>query len=210
MNNPMDSHSATQSRACGSSIGSTSSGLLARVQTRDAQAWQRLIALYTPLVYRLCRQAGLTPEDAGDVAQDVFSSVVNSIAGFRDTGRSGSFRAWLAGIARHRISDHVRRQRGQPQAAGGTNAQAVLEEIPETTEPLLAEPPPDEEGTVWRRAIDVMHGAFEERTWQCFWSVVVEGHTPADVAARFGMTVPAVYQAKSRVLRRLRDEFRDA
>jgi len=37
----------------------------------------------------------------------------------------------------------------------------------------------------------------------------VEGRQAADVAAELGMSVGAVYIAKSRVLKRLRDEFRD-
>ena len=192
------------------SLGSTSTGLVQRVRARDGRAWQRLVELYTPLVYRLCRQGGLAPEDAGDVAQEVFTSVVRSIHDFRDTGRPGSFRAWLAGITRHRIIDHVRRELRQPQAPGGTAAQAALREVPGTTGSVPSGAAPDDEGTVWRRALELIRSEFEERTWQSFWHVVVDGQTPADVAARLGMSVPAVHQAKSRVLRRLREEFRDA
>ncbi len=48
---------------------------------------------------------------------------------------------------------------------------------------------------------------FEPRTWQAFWGVTVVGDKPADVAADLEMSVAAVYMAKSRVLRRLREEF---
>jgi RNA polymerase sigma-70 factor (ECF subfamily) len=46
---------------------------------------------------------------------------------------------------------------------------------------------------------------FEERSWQAFWRVVVEGQRLADVAAELGLTRNAVYIAKSRILRRLRE-----
>jgi RNA polymerase sigma-70 factor (ECF subfamily) len=193
----------------GSSIGSTSSGLLNRARARDAQAWQRLVAVYTPFVYRICRRDGLLPADAADVTQDVFASVVRSIGDFRDTGQPGSFRAWLAGIVRHRLLDHLRRERGQPQARGGTDAQAVLLEVPDTTESVAVRDEPEADGTVWRRAVELLRTEFEERTWQAFWQVTIDGQTPAEVAPRLGMTVAAVYQAKSRVLRRLRQEFQD-
>ncbi len=39
--------------------------------------------------------------------------------------------------------------------------------------------------------------------------MAVEGCQAADVAAELGMSVGAVYVAKSRVLKRLREEFRD-
>ena len=48
---------------------------------------------------------------------------------------------------------------------------------------------------------------FEERTWEAFWRVTVEGQTSTAVADALSMTPAAVRQAKSRVLRRLREEF---
>ena len=48
---------------------------------------------------------------------------------------------------------------------------------------------------------------FEDRTWRAFWRVTVEGHSPAEVAAEMGITPSAIRQAKSRVLRRLKEEL---
>ena len=48
---------------------------------------------------------------------------------------------------------------------------------------------------------------FEERTWQAFWRVTVEGQDTAEVAAQLGISANGVRQAKSRVLRRLREEL---
>jgi RNA polymerase sigma-70 factor, ECF subfamily len=45
---------------------------------------------------------------------------------------------------------------------------------------------------------------FENRTWDAFWRTVIEGQSPADVAADLEMSIPAVYKAKSRVLGRFR------
>jgi RNA polymerase sigma-70 factor (ECF subfamily) len=58
-----------------------------------------------------------------------------------------------------------------------------------------------------RRALECVRGEFEPRTWQAFWRAFVDGHAPADIAADLGLTVNAVYLAKSRILRRLREEF---
>jgi RNA polymerase sigma-70 factor (ECF subfamily) len=49
----------------------------------------------------------------------------------------------------------------------------------------------------------------EDHTWQAFWRVVVDGQSPADVAAALGIRVNSVYLAKGRILRRLREEFGD-
>jgi RNA polymerase sigma-70 factor (ECF subfamily) len=48
---------------------------------------------------------------------------------------------------------------------------------------------------------------FEERTWQMFWRVVIEGRSPVALAEELGVTPAAVRQAKSRVLRRLKEEM---
>ena len=57
------------------------------------------------------------------------------------------------------------------------------------------------------RALEVMQGDFEPTTWKACWAFVVEGRSAADVAKQLGTTVNAVYVAKLRVLRRLRQEL---
>ena len=59
------------------------------------------------------------------------------------------------------------------------------------------------------RGLELVRADFEERTWQAFWRCTIEGHPAAEVAADLGMRVDAVYQAKARVLRRLRQELGD-
>jgi RNA polymerase sigma-70 factor (ECF subfamily) len=66
-----------------------------------------------------------------------------------------------------------------------------------------------EQKALCRRAIDCVRGEFEPRTWQAFWRAFVDGHAPADIASDLAITVNAVYLAKSRALRRLREEYAD-
>ncbi len=54
-----------------------------------------------------------------------------------------------------------------------------------------------------------MRGEFEERTWRAFWLTVVEGREPAALTEELGMTANTIRQAKSRVLRRVREEVGD-
>ncbi len=190
------------------SSSSTSSGLINLVHSRHADAWQRLVRLYSPLVYRWCRHAGVAADDARDVVQEVFASVMQSLNDFQDTGRTGSFRAWLRGITRHRVVDHFRRRQSEPQAQGGTGAQAVLLQVPEPADALDPSNRPDVDNCLWRRATELVRAEFTDRTWQAFWLAGVEKQAPADVAHDLEMTVDGVYQAKSRVLRRLREELR--
>jgi RNA polymerase sigma-70 factor (ECF subfamily) len=188
--------------------GSTASQLLAQVKANEGPAWRRLAALYTPLVYSWARRAGLQTEDAADVVQEVFRAVLTHIGGYEHRPRQGSFRAWLWTITRNKLNDYWRGQQRQPQAAGGTDAQQRLLQLPELTSESEEEPA-GAGGMVLRRALELIRGHFEERTWQAFWRVTVEGRSPADVAADLGMSLNAVYVARSRVLAYLRQELGD-
>jgi RNA polymerase sigma-70 factor (ECF subfamily) len=58
-----------------------------------------------------------------------------------------------------------------------------------------------------RKALEVMRAEFESKTWQACWEHVVSEKTAAEVGRELGMSEAAVYVAKSRVLRRLRQEL---
>ena len=57
------------------------------------------------------------------------------------------------------------------------------------------------------RALRLMQAEFEEQTWKVFWQNVALGRPSAEVAGAFGISVASVYAAKSRILRRLRQEL---
>ena len=106
----------------------TSSSLLRRAAAQDPEAWQRLVVLYSPLVQHWCRQSAIPEHDVADVSQEVFAVVASSLSKFRPDQPGASFRAWMRGIARHKLQHHVR-QRGQP-AVGGSEALKRLEQVP--------------------------------------------------------------------------------
>jgi RNA polymerase sigma-70 factor (ECF subfamily) len=179
----------------------TSLSLLEAVRARDPEAWQRLAPLYGPLVYGWCRRQGLQAGDAEDVVQDVFLTVAARVADFRREREGDTFRGWLWTVMRHKIGDWIRRRNKQPQAAGGTDAYQHLQTTPA---PDAGEADGDSgAASLYRRGLDLIRAEFEERTWQAFWRVA--GQDPADVAAALGLSRNAVYVAKSRVLRRLRE-----
>lgn len=58
-----------------------------------------------------------------------------------------------------------------------------------------------------KQTLELIRAEFEDRTWQAFWRVTVEDRQSGLVAEALEMTPGAVRQAKSRVLRRLREEL---
>ena len=191
----------------GTTIGSTSSSLLTRVKARDEQAWRRLVGLYGPLAAAWINRAGLQSADAGDVLQEVFQAVANGIDGFH-RHQPGSFRGWLWTIVRHELVNHFRRQAAQPDVpAGGSEAHRRLQEIEGTITGTPMPAPADEVRELRLRALELIRTEFEPRVWEMFWRTAINEEVASDVAKDLGVTASAVRLAKSRVLRRLREEL---
>lgn len=181
----------------------TSTSLIKRLQEGESDAWERLCAIYGPLVYRWARLAGLQDQDAADIGQEVFRTVAARIATFEHERRDATFRGWLWAITHHKLGDHFRRRATRPQAVGGTSAYESLQRLEYHRQDELPQDPEADAGLM-HRALEAVRESFEDSTWQAFWRVTVEGHAAADVAADLQVSTQAVRQAKCRVLRRLR------
>jgi RNA polymerase sigma-70 factor, ECF subfamily len=199
----------TTSHGSVDSFGSTSAHLLGRVRDRDEVAWRQLAELYSPLVYHWCRQSRVQPADAADIVQEVFRGVLAGIATFDHQREGATFRGWLRSITRHKLADLARRREKQPPAPGGTTNQQWVIQLPATQEDEaesggdLATELGDRDSRV-RDAMLRLRGEVEDRTWLAFWGTTVEDRPSAEVASDLGMSLTAVYQAKSRALARLR------
>jgi RNA polymerase sigma-70 factor (ECF subfamily) len=186
----------------------TSRSLLERVKADDRAAWDRLVHLYAPLVFRWCRRWNLPDQEAADILQDVFQAVATHVASFRKESQGDTFRGWLRTIARNKVRDHFRKLGREPGGAGGTDAQIRFAMLP------AARPPQEDDSSEARasrgvvgRALELIRDEFEERTWRAFWLTAVEDRVPKEVGIELGMSPGAVRVAKSRVLRRLREEL---
>jgi RNA polymerase sigma-70 factor (ECF subfamily) len=189
----------------------TSPELIELARQGEAEAWRRLVYLYTPLVRRWCRRRGLRGEATEDVCQEVFRTVATKVADFTRRRPCGGFRCWLRRITEHKAGDLQRRDRRGPTAQGGSAARQRLEQVPEGGGPGAggadSREDASERALLCRRALELVRTEFEPRTWQAAWRTAAEGQSPTDVAADLGMSVGAVYTAKSKVLARLRAEL---
>ena len=110
-----------------------------------------------------------------------------------------------APIARNKLRDHLRR--GPSYGEGGSEALVRLLELPDDDDGADLSEGDAEVTALYRRALDQVRCQFEERTWRAFWKVAIEDRSPADVATELGLSPNGVRQAKSRVLRRLKEEL---
>src|SRR5580765_5869566 len=100
----------------------TSVSLIDRARIHHADAWNRLVALYTPLLESWLATAGLQSADREDLTQRVLEILVRQLPDFEHSGRAGAFRAWLRGITVNLLREFWR---ARPEAEAG----AILEQI---------------------------------------------------------------------------------
>ena len=176
----------------------TSVSLLERLrQQSDAAAWERLVRLYTPLLMYWARRLGLQDQDAADLVQDVLIVLVRKMPEFQYQ-RGRSFRGWMRTVLMNKWRD--RPHRGAPSPLDSKvepQAQPDNDALEEREYRLY----------VMGRALQLMASDFESATWVACWETVVWGRPAPEVAAELGVTVNAVYLAKSRVLGRLRRDL---
>ena len=194
------------------SSGTISSSLLVGVRSFRADAWQRLVHIYGPLVFHWCTRAGLSRQDAEDLGQEVFRAVATRIESFDRIKPGDTFGGWLRTITRHKVADFWRRKSRQPNTVDSPDLLKSLENTsPDDAlppvEPLGDEDREEIRSVVYKRALELIRSEFRESSWKAFWGTAVDGRATADVAADLGMSSVAVRKAKSRVLRRLREEF---
>lgn len=188
--------------------GKTPSSLLEQVKGKDADAWERLVHLFTPLVYRWCRNADLQEADAADVGQEVFKAVLRGVDNFNHGQSGATMRGWLRAITANKIRDFWRREGQQAKGMGGTGSQRKLQAVSDDV--LLH----DDEASqredkllVYRRAVDMILASFDQQAQRVFVDLVVGEQPAAQVAREAGLSVNAVYLIKSRILRRIREEY---
>ena len=186
----------------------TPQSLLERARANDAQAWEQLVQLYRPLVLFWCRHGRLNNLDAEDLSQDVFAAVARSLKQFRCDRPGDTFRGWLRVVTRNQILLHFRRNADEPQAAGGSDAHLRLQGIADPLAGCEAEEQV-EFSRLCRHVMQQVRSEFEEKTWHAFWLTVVEGRSPAALTQELGMSAASIRQAKSRILRRLKQEVGD-
>jgi RNA polymerase sigma factor (sigma-70 family) len=170
----------------------------------DAGAWREFVALYEPLIYGLARRKGLQDADARDLCQEVFRTVSRAIDRWDADPTRGSFRGWLSRIARNLLVNFLTRRPNRLRGSGSTSVQELLEAQPADDPSATALFEAEYRRRLFRWAAGEVKGEFAPKTWDAFWQTAVEGRPPGDVAAELGLSVGAVYIARSRALARLR------
>lgn len=182
-------------------------GTLTLDGAKAKQGWalEKIHRTYQTRVMQWCREKGLNSADSEDASQTVFLRLLTGIQRFTRKGRNQSLGAWLRCVAERKSID-IHRNRSRKKLEYWPNLalaqQTQIEQDPSYSWPtVFAWPQRVEE------AIELVKGECEPQTWQAFEEVVMKGRQANDVAVQLGVSRNVVYLAKSRILRRLREEL---
>ena len=162
--------------------------LIARARAGDESAFAQLVSEHSPRVYGALRRFGLDPQEADEVAQEVFLRAWRGLARFEERSR---FATWLYRIAFNEAQRRLARRpppgafaplgddneiAGLPDAIGaGPHARTVDREFEQMLERALAQLPADLRAAVVLRDL--------------------EGLSTADAAAAAGVR-PAAFKSR--------------
>lgn len=164
-------------------------------------AWDEFYALYSPIIARFARARGVRREDIDELVQDIVSGFFAVQPRFVYDPAKGRFRAYLMACVANAVRSRLRRIAAEPRRAGG--------------QPVLETSCSDETDwdAAWRQAtLDAAVAGLREHygdntTFQAFEAVVIRGQPPDAVASSLGLSRDSVYQAKTRLLAKLRLEL---
>jgi RNA polymerase sigma-70 factor (ECF subfamily) len=167
--------------------------------------WRRLLDLYQPLIHSWMARAGVATSDADDLAQEVLLVVFREVGDFERRGK-GAFRGWLRTILANRVRDYFRGQKYRPTATGDSDFLRQLDELESPDSALARQWDREHDEHVIASLLRRVKGDFGPATCQAFLRHALEGEPAARVAEELGLSLNSVVLAKSRVLKRLRQE----
>jgi RNA polymerase sigma-70 factor (ECF subfamily) len=178
---------------------------LLRLRDRaDKLSWHEFHERYGQLLYRYARSRGASHADAEDIVQEVEMYLFKAVSGFEYDARKGRFRAYLRSAVVHAMARRASNQARQPmgldprtfdylssQKNGGADARWEHE---------------------WqlhrlRWAMRSVAEEFEPTTLKAFEMHVLAGRSVAETADTLKLSKASVYQAKSRILKCLKERL---
>ena len=183
----------------------TRSTLLAQIRSpEDREAWEEFALIYQPVIYRMARRRGMQDADAQDLVQSVLIRVTGAID--RWEKKPGlRFRHWLRRVARNAIFTAFSRS-PRDAAVGGTEIQQLMTEQPAVASDIEQELAVEHAREQYLRAAAIVQTDVNANTWRAFEMTVIDGKSCEEAATAISTSVGTVYAARSRVMRRLRDQ----
>ena len=171
----------------------------------DDDAWKQFIDLYGQTIFQFVRSRGLQDADAADLVQEVFRRVGNSVGRLEYEKQKGGFRAWLFTITRNCLNTFFVKQKRVVPSLNDSNV-AGLGQMPDKHDDLNESWEQEFQRQIMAQAIQTLRPLTEPRTWSAFSMTAIENRPVDEVCQTLDMSRGAIYVARSRVTKKLRDE----
>lgn len=168
-------------------------------------AWQRLTNRFRLPLFRFAQRMGLPDADAEDASQEALLAFAESFRSGHYDAAKGKLSQWLFGIAYRQVLNQ-RRRAAQQVARVGPPADDTdwWNNWPDdATATQMWED--DWERAVYEQCLDQVRQEVEATTYQAFELVMRLEGSAAEAAQVLGVPVKTVYNAKHRVLKRIRE-----
>jgi RNA polymerase sigma-70 factor (ECF subfamily) len=169
---------------------------------------------YWKMLYSVAKRSGLNDSEAQDVVQETIVAVAKQMPNFHYDPAIGSFKSWLTLIIRRRIIDlrkhgYDRQHHQVPTdpATATTGATDTMARIPDPAgDQINAIYEEEWQQHVFAVALQKVRQEVAYEQFQMFDCYALKGWTVEEVAQRLNVTVSAVYNAKYRISRLIKEE----
>ncbi len=179
--------------------------LIARLADMDDQeAWREFADIYDPFIYRQdVASACNTPTRENSSRSS--DQRTKAIRRFEVDSTRGRFRTWLYAVGRNVSLQYLAKLKANVPRSGNSEVMSALASIP------ASEPHDSDEirrelcRHVFLWVAQRVRKEFHATSWKAFWQTAVENHAAQTVAKNLGLSLGAVYIARSRIMARLRE-----
>ncbi len=186
-------------------IDTTRLTLIMRLRDHEDQlSWHEFHDRYGELLYRYARSRGASHNDAEDIVQEVELSLFKAMEGFQYDASKGRFRAYLRSAVVHALI-----RRNKKEAAQGAKIDPKDFDYLAADKEASADSSWEKEWRLHRLrwALRSIADEIGEKTLQAFRLHVLANRPVEETAESLGISKASVYQAKSRVLKRLKERL---
>jgi RNA polymerase sigma factor (sigma-70 family) len=193
------------------SVTATSTNLLEGLRKPENRTvWHQFVNRYQPMIMSYARSRfGLSLQDAEDAAQATLIAFAEAYQSGRYNREKGRLRKWLFGIATNQIRNLLKKRAQNrefpvPDQATGTG---FINRIPDDDAELEGMWEQEWRQAVYQQCMVEVRAQtdFDDQTIEAFQLHGSKGLPAKEVADRLGMTENAVFLAKHKVLKRIRE-----
>lgn len=171
----------------------------------DRETWEQFARRFRLPIVQFVRGMGLRPADAEDVAQESLLAFTQGFRRGQYDRAKGRLSKWLFGIA-YRQAMNARREIARREAKHGTPGKdsSFWRDIPDE-QAASATWDQSWEQSLLEQCLELIRREVEPLTYRAFELTVREQRSPAAAARELGVSVKLVYNAKHRLLKRIRE-----